>query len=107
MNKNLPSFYLRVGKPRVVYFDASFLHTSPLLSDGYLTMGLGFNRNPKVGWWLGLGGVPQDKSGLIARTNIRLQQHLGLGILARIGGSEGISESAVSVGVTYQIQGKK
>jgi hypothetical protein len=107
IDKNLFSLYLRVGNPRTAYVDASFLHTSPLLSDGYLKMGLGSNRNPKVGWWLGLGGLPQDKAGLIARTNIRLRQHLGLGILARIGGSEGVSESAVSLGVTYQFQGKK
>jgi len=120
--KQFPSIYMRIGNflPLFVdqnrsiftenlysyYVDFSFLHTAPLLSDGYLKMGVGFNMDPNVEWWLGWGWLPQDKFGFIARANIRLRQHLYFGALARIGSSEGISESAVSLGLTYRIKGK-
>lgn len=105
--EHLGSGYIRIGNIRSFYFDASVFHTTPIFSESCFKLGLGFRSNPNVGWWFGFGAEPYDKGGLIMKTNVRIQPHLYLDTLIRIGSSEGVSESAVSLGLTYKSIGGK
>lgn len=104
--KNYPSGYLRLGNVKTFYVDASLFHTTPLLSSNYIKYGLGFQINPKIDFWIGSGIAPYDQGGIIAKTHIQIQPNLYLNALARIGSSEGISENAIGLGLTYQLKGK-
>jgi hypothetical protein len=102
------SGYLRLGNRRSLYFSSSFLHEVPLYSSDYLKLGLGSGIDPNFDWWLGCGLLgPYDGVGILAKANIRFQKQLYFNVLTRIGGSEGISEGAVSLGLTYEPKGRK
>ena len=98
------SVYLRFGNRRSVYVSTSFLHHVPLYSGGYFQLGLGSGKNPNFDWWAGLGiaGPYDGFSLLLFKGDIRLQQHFKLNLLTRLGFSEGISENAIGVGLTYR-----
>ena len=106
-NEQFFSGYLRIGNIRSTYFDVSIFHTAPVYSGSYFKLGLGYRPNPALGWWLGIGGLPYDKIGFMVKTDVRLRQHLSLDALIRLGGSEGISESAAGFGLTYKLIGGK
>ncbi len=97
------SAYLRLGNRRAVYFSASLLHHIPLYTGGYFQLGFGSGKNPNFDWWLGWGFVGPYDQGDIAlfKSNIRLQRHFMLNVLGRVGFTEGISESAIGLGLTY------
>jgi hypothetical protein len=97
-----PSVYFRVGNTKTVYVDASYLQTTPVYSGSLFRAGLGSHKSPGFGWWFGVGYGPYDKGGLMVKTDLRLQRNLYLDALLRLGGSEGISENAVGLGLTYK-----
>jgi hypothetical protein len=102
------SGYLRLGNRRSLYFSSSFLHEIPLYTSGYFQLGLGSGKNPNIDWWLGSSLLgPYDGVGLLAKANIRLHRSLYLNLLTRVGQSEGVSENAVSLGLTYQLENGK
>ncbi|MGH7597117.1 MAG: hypothetical protein ACREOI_12245 [bacterium] len=96
------SAYLRFGNRRAVYVSTSFLHHLHFYTGGYCHLGVGSGKNSNFDWWLGLGFVgPYDKAGLLFKSDIHLQRHFKLNVLTRLGVSEGISESAIGLGLTY------
>jgi hypothetical protein len=101
------SGYLRIGNIRKIYFDASIFHTMPLFSGSCYKLGVGAGQDSPFGIWFGFGGTPQDKLGLIVRTDIRLRQDLYFNALMRIGSSEGISENAAGLGLKYKLIGSQ
>lgn len=105
--EHLISGYIRIGNIKSFYVDASLFHITPIFSGSCSKLGLGFRLNPNVGWWFGVGGQPYDKGGLIMKTDIRIRSHLYLDALIRLGSSEGITESAVGLGLTYKLIGGK
>ena len=98
------SFSLRLGSRRNVYVSASFLHHIPLYTGGYDQIGIGSGKNPKFDWWLGWGFTgPYDQPDLaLFKANLRLQRHFTLNVVGRAGSTEGISESAIGLGLTYR-----
>jgi hypothetical protein len=103
--KKIWTGYLRIGNIKLNYFDASFFHTTPVFSGSIFRLGFGFNKNPELKWWFGIGAIPQDNIGFIIRANIQIQKHYFLNTLVRLGVSEGISESTVGLGLTYRLIG--
>jgi hypothetical protein len=102
-NEHHLSGYLRIGNIRSVYADASFFYATPVFSGNCFKLGLGFGSTPAFGMWFGLGTGPYDRVGLLFKTNIRLQQHLYLDTLIRLGNSENLWENAVGLGLTYRL----
>jgi len=100
---HFPSAYLRIGNARLVYLDASIFHTIPLYSGGLFRMGLGVHPTPKFSYWIGICGVPYDKTSALIKTDFIIQPNLTMNTLVRIGRSEGIPEAAVSLGLTYRV----
>ncbi len=98
-----PSAYLRVGNVHSFYVDASVFHKTPLISDGYFTFGFGVSRSHKFGYWIGMGGGPYDKVGLVLKTDLGIGTNLSLNVSGRLGTSENISENAINVGISYRI----
>jgi hypothetical protein len=96
----LPSFHLRLGKPRIFYFDASLCRSLPL-SHGYFTMGLGSKASKKTNWWVGISGLPYDGAGLLTRVDFRMSPAVQLTTSLRLGTSEGISENALGIGLRF------
>ncbi|MGH7494116.1 MAG: hypothetical protein ACREOO_17205 [bacterium] len=98
------SAYLRLGSRRSIYFSSSFLHHIPVYTGGSYQIGLGSGKNPNFNWWLGWGFVgPYDGPGIaLFKSDIRLQRHFTLNALGRVGFTEGISESAIGIGLTYR-----
>lgn len=101
------SWYIRIGNIRSFYIDISLLHTTPVFSGSCFKSGLGFRSNHNIDLWFGIGYQPYDNIGFIAKTNIPIQPHLFLDALYRLGGSEGVSENAISLGLTYKLIGGK
>jgi hypothetical protein len=97
------SAYLRLGNRRAFHISASLLHHIPLYTGGYFQLGFGSGRNPKFDWWLGWGlAGPYDQGGIgLFKANIHLQRHFLLNVMGRAGFTEGISESAIGLGLTY------
>lgn len=97
------SAYLRLGNRRAVYFSASLLHHIPLYTGGHFQLGLGSGKNPNFDWWVGWGiaGPYDGFSLLLFKGDIRLQRHFKLNLLTRLGFSEGISENAIGMGLSY------
>lgn len=101
----VPSFYARFGSYKKVYVDASLFHSTPLISGGYFKLGLGSKANPNFNWWFGLGaGEMYDAAGFLLKTDFILHPSTSLNFMARLGGSEGVSENSVGIGVTYHIK---
>jgi hypothetical protein len=96
------SGHLRLGK-RTGYFSMNLNEDVPLTSGaGAFRMGAGFRASKNFDFWLGAGAVPYDQVGLVVRTDIHATRFLDLHATGRLGGSQGISENAVSVGVTLK-----
>ena len=76
----------------------------PLYTGGYDQIGIGSGKNPKFDWWLGWGFTgPYDQPDLaLFKANLRLQRHFTLNVVGRAGSTEGISESAIGLGLTYR-----
>ena len=98
----MPSVMLRLGSLQEQYFTISVLHPSPLLSEGFLSVGTGSQRHRHFQWWIGAGIGPYDKFGISSKSSIKLHQGLSMSLFGRFGGSEGIRESVVGVGLRYR-----
>jgi len=94
------SGHVRFGKPSF-YFTASYFEGVPIATGGYAAAGFG-KEWPKVHAWLGIGGLPHDKAGLITNVDYKFGGRFALGATGRLGSSEGVSENAFSVGISYQ-----
>ena len=101
--ESIPSGYLRLGNLNTYYIDASLYQTMPLFSGGIFKIGIGSNKHPEFGWWIGTGAGIYDRAGFMAKTNIRLQPDLFLDTFLRLGSSENISEYSVGLGLRYQL----
>ena len=99
------SGHLRGGSLAGTYFSMNVLEDAPMVSGGSpIRMGLGFSPSRSVGLWLGWSGfVPYDKPGFLAKTTIHVNSVLDLNATGRLGGSEGKSETAGSVGLTLRL----
>jgi hypothetical protein len=93
------SGHIRIGKR--IYFETSFCEAVPLATAGYGQTGVGF-RFRKGDLWLGLGTVPYDGAGFVGRGEYRFGNRLGVGGTVRLGSSEGISENAFAVALSYR-----
>ena len=98
-----PGGYMRIGSRRTLYLDVSVLQSDALCTDGYLKLGVGSDRGPRVGWWFGLSAGPYDGFGFGGRADIRVRPHLYVNTAARLGSSEGITEFGFRAGLTYRI----
>lgn len=94
------SGHVRIGKPKF-YFTASYFEGVPIATAGYAAAGFG-KEWPKVHVWLGVGGLLQDKAGFITSVDYKVGGGLALGATGRLGSSEGISENAFALGLSYQ-----
>jgi hypothetical protein len=98
------SAYFRLGSRRALYFSSSFQHHIPVYTGGCFQLGLGSGKNPSFDWWLGWGFVgPYDGPGIaLFKSDIRLHRHFTLNVLGRAGFTEGVSENAIGIGLTYR-----
>ncbi len=98
------SAYLRFGNRRAGYFSMSLLHHIPLYTGGYFQLGFGSGENPNFDWWLGWGFAgPYDQPDIaLFKANLHLERHFMLNLLGRVGFTEGLSESAIGIGLTYR-----
>ena len=94
------SGHVRIGKPKI-YFSASYFEGVPLIATGYVEAGLGKEWR-KVHVWAGIAGLPYDNAGLATRVNYRVASGLTLDGTGRLGSSEGISENAFALGLSYR-----
>jgi len=93
------SGHVRIGKK--VYWEVSWFEAVPLATAGYAQTGLGFHF-PKADVWLGASVVPYDGAGLTTKGEYRFGNRLGLGGTLRLGSSEGVSENAFAVSLSYR-----
>lgn len=102
--KQLFSWHLRFGPPKS-YFSIHYLENVPLYSGGgYVNLGLGGKAGKKINYWFGLGSAgPYDKAGFVAKTNFEIKRNWHLDLAGRLGGSEGIWENAIAVGLNYRL----
>jgi len=102
--RNFPSGHLRIGEPRF-YFSTHLMESVPLYSGGgYLNLGIGRKASRKFSYWLGWGiNGPYDTGGFLIKTDFEFTKNWQLNLAGRLGGSQGISENAVSLGLSYRI----
>jgi hypothetical protein len=99
------SLYTRIGDPQKVYTTISYMYSVPLYSGNFTQIGFGSNQSQIFHWWIGLGGgYPYDRFGFLGKAQIRLQAPVYLNLSGRLGTSEGISENAFSLGLTFRIK---
>ncbi len=96
-----PTFHFRFGNLQKFYFEGSFFQHPQLYSGNYLRIGIGSNQPATVHPWLGVGFGPQDKLGLLFRSDILVNKKLRLNWLIRIGSNEGIAEPALGIRFDY------
>lgn len=103
LDSESPTVYMRIGRPDNFYVDYSYLHTLPLLAGGYYKIGIGGITRDGFRWWTGLGFEPYDFPGLLFKTDINITHGLYLDLFGRLGRSEGSSECAFNIGISYKI----
>jgi hypothetical protein len=96
-----PAAHLRFGDRRGLYASASLFDHIPLFTTGYLRLGLGYGGFKRFDGWIGAGGGPQDRGGLVGDLGFSLDPSWTLGASFRLGQSEGIDENAATLGLTY------
>ncbi len=97
------SLGLRIGREDAKYFQASWMESMPLYSDGgYLKMGIGGRTpNGRVGALIGLGaGGPMEGAGPMLETDFALTRALRVQVMMHANTSTG---AAVGVGASYAI----
>lgn len=99
------SGHLRFGSLSGVHFSVHALEDVPLVSGGgTVRSGFGFRPSRAVDAWVGVGyGPPYDKPGFQVKSAIHLNSMLDLNANGRLGGSEGQSENAGSLGLTVRL----
>lgn len=97
----LGSLYLRLGNYDKLYLDASLLHTPPIITGGAIRAGLGVRVNASNKLWLGTGFAPYEYLGISGQIEHRIRQNLYITTHIFYGQNEGLSEGAISLGLTY------
>jgi len=99
----LPSAHVRLGTKKL-YLSANLLENVPLYSGGgYLDFGVGTSVKSSS-FWVGLNPEgPYDSWGLVVKTDFKFHENWSVGLNGRLGTAEGISESAISVGLGYRL----
>lgn len=102
--RKFPSGHIRVGNTRF-YFSAHLMESVPLYSGGgYLNSGIGGKVSRNVSYWLGWGITgPYDANGFLIKTDFEFKKNWQINLAGRLGRSQGISENAVSLGLSYRI----
>jgi hypothetical protein len=98
------SGHVRIGKG--TYFEVSNFEAVPLVTTGYTQIGLG-HRWSRADLWLGAAALPQDMVGFVGRAQYRIGNRVGLGGTLRLGSSQGISENAFAVSLSYRFTHRK
>ena len=93
------SGHIRIG--RGTYYEVSYFEAMPLATAGYAQMGLGHLWS-RADLWMGVGAWPHDQVGFVGRAQYRIGNRLGLGGTLRLGGSQGISENAFALSLSYR-----
>ena len=97
-----PSIYLRVNTP-AGYVDFDFFHSPALLSANQVSIGLvAFLPDSRANFRLGLGAGPYDEVGLTGMLELPVAPRLSVKPSVRFGASEGINETALSIGMSYR-----
>lgn len=99
----LPSWHLRLGS-RKLYFSIHMLENVPIYSGGgFVNLGFGGRAGRETSCWFGVSSPrPYDGLGFLVKTNFKLQGNWYLDLAGRLGQSEGVSESAFSLGLNYR-----
>ena len=102
-----PSFSLRIGNRRTVYWTGSFGESFPIYSGGGYGIYTGFGGRPakRLGVWMGAGvGLPYDEDtlGLLLQTETRLTRRLSVDLIGRIDARESTDQAGVAVGITWR-----
>lgn len=99
----LPSWHLRLGN-RKLYFSIHMLENVPIYSGGgFVNLGFGGMVGREASCWFGVSSPrPYDALGFLVKTNFKLQGNWHLDLAGRLGQSEGVSESAISLGINYK-----
>lgn len=97
------SGHIRLGSRRTAYFSTHVFEDVPIVSGSPVRMGVGFRGGSLMDGWVGMGTpAPFDKPGLVAKADLHLSRFLDVNLTGRLGGSEGLSENAGTVGVTLR-----
>ncbi|HET7904252.1 MAG TPA: hypothetical protein VFM17_06815 [Candidatus Eisenbacteria bacterium] len=98
------SAHIRAGRRDGFHFSVHMNDQAPLVSaGGPYRLGFGFRPARRVGAWLGMGTPdPFDRAGFVAKADINVFRYLDVNAIGRLGGSEGLSENAGAVGVTFK-----
>jgi hypothetical protein len=99
----LPSAHVRLGAEKL-YLSANLMENVPLYSGGgYFDFGVGTSIK-SFSLWVGVNPEgPYDSWGALLKTDFRFHKNWNLGLNGRLGAAEGISESAISVGIMYRL----
>ncbi len=98
------SWHCRLGNVEKGYFTVSFAENTPLISGGGLfNIGVGYKVGKSVYMFSGLGAGFYDASGFVQQIRFKPLRNLALDFNFRLGSSAGISESALSGGLVYQM----
>ena len=98
--QNLFTARVRIGRVQGPYVSLGWFDEVPLYTAGYAHAGLGGRPHPKLELWGGISTLgPYDGTGPLLKVAYRPVQSLGLHVDTRLGKSEGIDESAITVGL--------
>lgn len=100
--KIIPTFHIRFGNLKSIYFEGSFFQHPQLYSGNYFRLGLGSNKPTSFHPWFGVGFGPHDELGLIGRETFLLKNKLNLQLLIRLGISSVTPEPAIGLGLSYK-----
>jgi len=92
------SGHVRIGKK--FYWSASYLEDVPIAIAGYAQTGVGM-RGDRFHVWGGVGALPQDGVGFVAKADARVLRGFSLGFIGRLGSSEGIDENGFALTLSY------
>jgi hypothetical protein len=98
------SAHLRLGNYHKIYFMASLMENTPLISGGSLfDAGMGYHIGRSLHMYSGLSVGFYDQPGFIQQARIRLSQNLSLDVAGRFGIADDIVEGGLSAGLVYRI----
>jgi hypothetical protein len=98
------SWHFRFGNVERFYFALSCAESTPLISGGGLfNIGFGYKLGKSTRMYSGLGAGFYDASGFVQQVRFYPSKDLALDLAVRLGSSAGVSESAISGGLTYKM----
>lgn len=95
------SCHVRLGYINLFYAQAEFGENSPLASNGYCNLGVGYKIG-KMHMFSGLSTGFYDNAGFVHKVRIELCPSADFGLAFRYGTSEDIFERAISGGLIYK-----